>query len=659
MNPMLEKVRLRALEMHCTLFACEVLGMEIGPHSIEWAELIRDHKRIAIQAARDHGKSAFWSFAYPLWRSWRQPGTMGVLVSDTEGQVKEFFEILKSGRKYTDERGVVWTLPCPAEVPELASIVPSSYERTWAKLSIKLLNGSRFQGYTFGKRFRGKHPDWIVVDDPLGADNAYSPTIRERDKDFFFRDISPMPVSGGQLVVVGTPLHGDDLQAELQKNSEYVGKKYPAIVRDERGREAPLWPERFTMAELEGKRREVGSLAFAQEYMLRPATSEASIFPRALFELRSETLDHAFCIRPPLEQCQAAGWSLYTGTDFAISVNVGADYTVIIVLAVDDAGNRWIVDIQRWKGVPFHAQLTRLKEAFRRWQPELMVLEANQMQRIFGDELRRTTDLPVKAYNTGVEKNDLARGVPSLRTLIENGKLRFPRGDAQSIELTDLLIEELTHFSWVNDKLQGVGSHDDLVMALWLAEQAVRMASSFTYWSAGAGDDIDEAELLPPQPRRSTGGSTEMFDDEDRRHEAEERASKDIFCDGLRNAGAPYELWEPYLDDDDWFPVDGEEPAKPKRRKPAYVFAEYDWGPVSRKTGLGLDAIRGFFDTLTAGRAKRDARDVLVATWNALASVDRSRRDTLPAQHRGATAMIGDEASRAIMAVLLGIQLPA
>jgi hypothetical protein len=161
-------------------------------------------------------------------------------------------------------------------------------------------------------------------------------------------------------------------------------------------------------------------------------------------------------------------------------------------------GNRWIVDIIRHKGLPYQEQQSNIVEAARKYSPALIYLEANQMQRIFGDELIRTTDLPIKQFVTGVEKNSLEKGVPSLRTLLENKKFRIPRGDQRSVEITNEWIAEMRSFTWHEGKLQGVGGHDDMVMACWICDQAVRQGGftfSFGEEEQGeleAADDLDD-----------------------------------------------------------------------------------------------------------------------------------------------------------------------
>jgi hypothetical protein len=179
--------------------------------------------------------------------------------------------------------------------------------------------------------------------------------------------------------------------------------------------------------------------------------------------------------------------SRYMGVDIAISASTGADYFVIFVLGRDSDGNRWVCDIVREHGLPFQAQLDRIVEVGRRLDPSLIFIEANQMQRVWGDELIRTTDLPIKKFTTtGVgkgtvsagsqtqNKHNLEKGIPSLVPLLENKKFRIPRGDARSVELTNVWIGEMKAMSFIDGQVQSVGEHDDVAMASWICDQAVR-----------------------------------------------------------------------------------------------------------------------------------------------------------------------------------------
>ena len=133
-------------------------------------------------------------------------------------------------------------------------------------------------------------------------------------------------------------------------------------------------------------------------------------------------------------------------------------------------------------------------EAARKYDPAMIYIEANQMQRVWGDELIRTTDLPIKKFTTTArEKHALDKGVPGLRVLLENAKFRIPRGDAHSVELTNVWREEMRSFTWHDGKLQSVGGHDDSVMACWICNQAISQGGfSFAFGSEDEEMSMDQ-----------------------------------------------------------------------------------------------------------------------------------------------------------------------
>ena len=326
------------------------------------------------------------------------------------------------------------------------------------------------------------HNCWIVVDDALNDETAYSEVVRKKQIEYFYTAVSNMVTPGGIIICVGTPFHQVDLYGDLENNEEYVFRRYSALIGPE---ELPLWPARYNKERLLSKRKEIGTLRFSREMMCIPVSDDASLFPLFLFQ-GSPTEVFTLTLGMPKEIYDRLGVTIYMGVDFAMSSSAAADYTVIWVMGLDKWGNRWIVDIKRGKGLPYQTQLSMINELGHKYDPALIFLESNQMQRIFGDELIRTTDLPIKQFVTGAQKNTLDKGVPSLRTLLENGKFRIPRGDKASIELTNIWIEEMRAFTWVDGVLKSVGTHDDLVMGLWVCDQAIR-AGGFSF---DFGDDV-------------------------------------------------------------------------------------------------------------------------------------------------------------------------
>ena len=461
----------QAMVASCAFFAQEVLTgppeepyfgrFMVSEHHESWDELIGKYKRICVLASRDHGKIYFFDFAYPLWKAWCLPGGCGYIFSATAPQAERILEDIKTEIESN---------------PRLQYLRPKKH-RKWGSRYIRLANGHRIYARGFGSRVRGAHPNYLVIDDSLNDETIYSEMVRQKQIEYFFTAITNMVVPGGQIIVVGTPFHSADLYGSLRTNPEYAFRKYAALKADG----SPLWPERYGAERLAQKRREIGSIRFTREFMCDPVSDDMSLFPYRLFR-GDPTEQMQLRLGMAAEFWKTLGVQIFMGVDFAISSSVEADFFVIWVVGVDKHQNRWLIDIKREKGLSYQDQLSLINSTARKYDVVLIFLESNQMQRIFGNELIRLTDLPIKEFITGVQKNSLEKGVPSLRVLFENCKYRIPRGDAHSIEMTDLWIEEMRSFTFHEGKLQSVGKHDDTVMACWICDQAIRHgAFSFTF----------------------------------------------------------------------------------------------------------------------------------------------------------------------------------
>lgn len=441
----------------------------IGDHHLEWDELLAYYDRVCVLSARDHGKSYFFDFAYPIRQAIKYPRECGFIFSATQSQATDLLDMIKKEIESN---------------PKLQYLVPVK-KTYWGSTKIVLANGHRIYAKGFNVRVRGAHPIWVVVDDGLNDETAWSETTRKKQNDYFFNSISNIITPKGQIVVVGTPFHENDLYGELKKNKRYICKTYPAESNPGEPDNKALWPDRYSLEVLNTKKIEIGTINYGREFLVSPISDEMSLFPAGLFK-GSPVEQFNIVLGMPLSFWTDKGIVPYIGVDFAISSTVQADYTVIIVLGVDDFGNRWLIDMFRKKGMPYQEQRSEINRLGRLYDPGLMALESNQMQRVFGDELIRETDLPIFKFTTDQSKNSLEFGIPELRVLLENGKFRIPRGDSRSIELTDILIDELRSMTFLEGKVKSVGKHDDAAMALWICNQAVKHGGfGFSF-----GDDV-------------------------------------------------------------------------------------------------------------------------------------------------------------------------
>ena len=470
-----------------TYFITSVIpDFQLSWHHLEWGDLVLRHNKLVIEAARDHGKSFYFSNAYAIWKLYcysrpkrggynrrptRSNSNRGYLFSFSLQQAVDLMEILKGtieGNEILRER-----------------LFPSfTRDGAWASTNIVCKNGARLTCKGFGSSVRGAHPYWIVVDDGLKDNVIYSQTQRQKSIDYFHSVIMNMLVPGGQIIVVGTPFHASDLYGDLKsKSSQVTGNdrgwfviEYPAIFPDGR----ILWPQRWSFADLMEKRATQGNIIFSRENLCRPVTNESSIFPLKILERCLVGMDRYTLVRN-VDDFPMNFSKVVVGCDFSISANVGADYTVFTVWGVTEDREMYLLHIYREKGKTFHEQMQVLKGINLRFRPDCMVLEQNTFQQIFVQESDKQ-GMPVIGHTTGIDKYDLKTGWPGIAILMERGKIHIPVGDKYSQDMKDLIFSDLGSVAFTDRGLESVGEHDDISSSIWLATLgANKLFTGFKY----------------------------------------------------------------------------------------------------------------------------------------------------------------------------------
>lgn len=447
-----------------TYFITSVLpDFQLSYHHIEWGDLVHHHKKLCIEAARDHGKSYYFSNAYLAWQLYKynnpnnqrfscrpkSSSNRGFLFSFSLQQAVDLIEILKGtieGNDILRER-----------------LYPRSLnEGAWASTNIMCRNGARLTGKGFGSSVRGAHPYYIVVDDGLKDNVIYSSMQRQKSIDYFHSVIMNMLVPRGQIIVVGTPFHAQDLYGDLKTKKGWFVIEYPAIFPDGR----ILWPQRWSYKDLMDKRNTQGNIIFSRENLCRPIVSDSSIFPLSILKNSLVRMDNYTLVRSR-DDYPKKFQKVVTGCDFSISSNVGADYYCYTTWGIDEDNGLWLLNIQLDKGKGYDEQLQILKGINARFRPDVMVFESNVFQQIFTEGATKY-GMPVVPHNTGVEKNDLSKGWPSLAMLFERGMIHIPTGDDYSVRMKDIIFDQLGSVAFTDHGLQSVGSHDDICSSMWL-----------------------------------------------------------------------------------------------------------------------------------------------------------------------------------------------
>ncbi len=361
-----------------------------------------------------------------------------------------------------------------------------------------------------GGAVTGGHFDLIMCDDLEDDRTTFSAAQRQKTREWFRGTVRPMLVKGGQIIVVGTRKHHDDLYAHFIDDSTFRLIEDKAISRmpsshtflmekDESGRETitgvriegeseVLWPAERPIDYLLRERQAIGGRLFNREFQ-NEVVDDASAAVRwewlqaaqargkhlSLYEIPPEA--------PDLDIVQ--GWDLALVTDLHKAETRDTDFSVGITLGRDSNGVRYILGICRIRGLSQASLHRAVKDEYAKFGNKIRVVsvERNNFGELHYLGLKRSTDLPLRPHlTTGAAKADPWDGVPSLSALFETGKVVIPSRTQEDRDAVSPLLQEL----W------GLGRerHDDTVMALWIAEVQVRKAAFVHRISFGDGDEM-------------------------------------------------------------------------------------------------------------------------------------------------------------------------
>jgi hypothetical protein len=262
------------------------------------------------------------------------------------------------------------------------------------------------------------------------------------------------------------------LQACIDKVEEA-----PPELRPEIKRELPCKTCEKNTACLNAKRKELGPILYDRELLTSARSDESSLFPRRLMR---PMLDPARGCLPHYFKPNGLEHRLVvvSAWDLAWSEKVGGDFLVKISGELDlHTGRKRVLDIHRWEGKTFAEQCELIAQQWALFHDDFVVIEADAAQVIWAQTVEAYSDVPVLRHRAGEEKQSLHIGVPALLIDFSARRWSFPyRTNGTRVGEIENLLIELAAFGYVDGKLQGVGEHDDTVMALWHLWYGLRMA---------------------------------------------------------------------------------------------------------------------------------------------------------------------------------------
>lgn len=322
-------------------FCKYILGykeMEIEPHK-ELCDFVTDPKgknKKLIMMPRGSFKSSVVTIGFSIYAMILNPNIRILIASEKLSNAQKFLAEIKGHLERNDYFRALY-----------GKMDESKDESCWNNSEIivstrtKVLKEPTISTAGVDVTKVGMHYDLIIVDDPVSRSNVG--TKEQIDKVFeWYRLLLSLLDPKKKLVVIGTRWSYADLYGTLQEepHSDMFDFHIRAAEYMEDDKVKLLFPNRLTREFLNEQKRIQGSRIYSCQYQNQPIAEEDAIFKPDNFryyiedDIKRLTLNKFMCVDP------------------AISLEENADFTVFMIVGVDQNNNIYILHIDRGKYLP-------------------------------------------------------------------------------------------------------------------------------------------------------------------------------------------------------------------------------------------------------------------------------------------------------------------
>ena len=392
-----------------------------------------DLKRLIINMPPRHTKSEFASYLLPAWFLGQYPEKKIIQTAHTAELSVGF------GRKV---RNLVDSEDYKEIFPELGLRADSKAAGRWSTSK-----GGEYFAIGVGGAVTGKGADLLIIDDPHSEQEGQSADAGVFDKVYEWYTSGPRQrlQPGGAIIIVMTRWHKRDLTGKIIKTSvqregmdEWELIEFPAIMPSGNA----LWPEFWSLTELEALRSELPAPKWQAQYQQDPSSEESALVKREWWKKWEDE------IPPPCE-------FIIQSWDTAFLKTQRADYSACTTWGVfyhpDEQGVTQpnIILLDAFKDRLEFPELKKCAfEFYNEFEPDACIVEAKAAGTPLIFELR-AMGIPVSEY-TPSRGNDKISRVNAVSDLFASGIVWCPE-----TRFAEEVIEEFASFP--------AGEHDDLV----------------------------------------------------------------------------------------------------------------------------------------------------------------------------------------------------
>jgi predicted phage terminase large subunit-like protein len=412
-------------------------------------------KRLIINMPPRHTKSEFASNMLPAWFLGKYPDKKVIQTSNTADLAVGF------GRKV---RNLVDSEQYAKIFPNVALRADSKAAGRWATNH----NGDYF-AIGVGGTVTGKGADLLIIDDPHSEQEARlaqaDPSVFDNVYEWYTSGPRQRLQPGGAIIIVMTRWSDKDLTGRVLKsdNTDWEVIELPAIMPSGN----PLWPEFWSLSELEALKEELPPYKWNAQYQQKPTGEEGAIVKRDWWKRWESN-------RPPMCEYIIQSW------DTAFTKSQRADYSACTTWGVfhrnEDEKDVNIILLDAFKEkMEFPELKQKAKEMYDEWEPDSCIIEAKAAGAPLIHELRRM-GVFVQDY-TPTRGNDKFVRLNSVTDLFSSGKVWAPE-----TRWADDVIEEMARFP--------NAEHDDLVDSSVQALMRFRQGGFLRLDSDEAEDEV-------------------------------------------------------------------------------------------------------------------------------------------------------------------------
>lgn len=445
----------------------------LGWRNIEWSNLTQLYPWSCYLCARASGKSYQWSYAFILWRLWSYTRPTAYRQDTVDNANRK--ETCYITNTFTLAKVQIAKVTEEIEANDLIKEKLNPYNKaSIGETAIKTETGSTLHVRGKDSMIRGLHVGACLCDDMPDESSLYSDEQREKLKELLKGTIEPIVEPYGYFLVTGTPYSSapNELYQILKADKRFYCFEYPILFPDGR----PLAPDRYTFEQILAKKEELGTIVFNREYLVVPISDTSTIFPYE-YLMRSVIGMETIRFASSIDDFPFKLTRVHIGVDFAVSGNIGADYTVYSVWGKDAMDNYYLLYYYRKRGMSHNEQVDKIVQLDRLFHPNKIRCEANGFQSILSGLAKERGLKNIEPFTTTEgNKKDLYTGLPSLSAMFERGQIKCPYAIGETRQAVDLMFGEFSSITFRSDngKLEAASGHDDIALSSFLSINSLR-----------------------------------------------------------------------------------------------------------------------------------------------------------------------------------------